>query len=199
MPCTVEKEIILDNVYKKISILSDHYDMMILGSSNGKSVKIQPSGGLDVIKSIRETLTPTLIVPDKCEYKKVKRLLYAYDYHHEPDPPMLQLRWLANWFGAEVKFISILPGEIPVNEEDKLHLLEDKIGHQWNSGKKLSFETIIYRNVARCLEHYLSLWEMNDLLVLSVNHRSMTEKIWYKSVVKQLLKYGTHPYIILHK
>jgi hypothetical protein len=197
--CDSRREVILNQPYKQLGILSDQFDMLLLGSQKNKSNWTQTYAGLDLLRVIRETLAPIMIVPEKYTYTKVKRLLYAYDYQNEPEPPLQQIKWLANWFKAEVTFISILPGELPVREEDKLNITQDKINAQWASEKQLRFETIVHDNVARCLEHYLSLWERNDLLVLSVNHSSMLEKLWHKSVVRQLLKYGTHPYVILHK
>jgi hypothetical protein len=199
IPCTTEDVIIQNSNYKELSLLADHYDMVVVGLPQSKLGREQRWIGLDLIRTIQETLAPLLIVPEQYQYKKVKRLLYAFDYHHESEPPMMQLGWLANWFDAEVKLISILPEEIPAKEEDKFYNMVDNINHKWNPGKAISFETIVYHDVSRCLEHFLSLWEMNDLLVLSVNHQSLMQKIWRRSVVKQLLKFGTHPYLILHR
>lgn len=195
--CETRKEII--NNYRQLSMLSDQFDLMVLGLTKGKRGSILDYSGFDLLKVIRETLAPIVIVPENYEYRKIKRLLYAYDYHNDTNPPMQQIKWLSDWFGAEIVFISILPGDLPRKEEDKLNITADRINAQWAANKKIKFESIVYHDVSRCLEHYLSLWEENDLLVLSINHTTMLEKIWHKSVIRQLLKCGEHPYTVLHR
>lgn len=197
VPCETRKDIITSS--KQLSILADEFDLLMLGLTKIKRGTIMDYAGFELLKIIRDTLAPILIIPDNYKFSKVKRLLYAYDYHSDASPALQQIKWLADWFNAEVTFISILPGELPLREEDRLNLTQDKISARWSTEKNLRFETIVYHNVSRCLEHYLSLWEKNDLLVLSVNHTSMLEKLWHKSVVRQLLKYGAHPYVILHR
>lgn len=196
--CGVEEGIINDNVYKKLSTVADRYDMMILGMQFGVDGP-KHSTGIDLIKMIQETLVPLLIVPEKFEYKKINRFLYAYDCTHEPEPPLLVLQWLADWFNAEIRFVSIIQNEISTAEEQKIDLTQNKIMNQWKSNKKLSFESIQFEDVPQCLEHYLNLWSPNDLLILSVNHQNMLKKLWHKSVVKSLLNNASHPYLIVHK
>ncbi|HCW09302.1 MAG TPA: hypothetical protein DGG95_18255 [Cytophagales bacterium] len=199
IPCGIEEEVVNDNVYKKLSKIADRYDLMIFGMQFGSEGLPRHSAGIDLIKIIQETLAPLLIVPEKFEYKKINRLLYAYDYQHEPEPPLLVLQWLADWFNVELRFISIYQDDISTEEERHIDLIENKIANQWKSKQKLSFESIQFENVPMCLEHYLNLWSPNDLLILSVNHQNMLQKLWHKSVVKCLLASATHPYLIIHK
>jgi hypothetical protein len=196
--CSIEEESIMGNAYKKLGIIADGYDLMAMSitvTDKGKA----SAKGLDLTKILHATLVPLLLIPDQFKYKKIKRLLYAYDYKHEPEPPLIQLHWLADWFEAEIRFISVLPSDISTKEQDKLSSLHQTIGGSWKGNNKISFETIIYPDVPRCLEQYLSLREMNDLLVLSINHQNMLERFWHKSVVKGLLQYSKHPYLIIHK
>jgi hypothetical protein len=198
IPCSIENESVSEKNYKKLGTIADQYDLMamvITATRENKSM----NKAVSLTKIIQETLVPLLLIPDQFKYKKIKRLLYAYDYKHEPEPPLVQLHWLADWFEAEVRFISVLPSDITTMEQDKLTSIHKSIGNSWKGNHKISFETIIYPDVPKCLEQYLSLREMNDLLVLSVNHRNMLERVWHKSVVKGLLEYSKHPYLIIHK
>lgn len=197
--CGVEEEIISGNVSKRLGVVADHYDLTVLGSpqSNGKN-DFQNFAGLDLIKVIQASLAPLLIVPENFKYEKIKRLTYAYDYTHESQPPIGQLLWLATWFGAEVRFVSIL-SDSSRNEEKKFESMHGKIVSQWKPEVKISFESVAYKDVAECLDHYIGLWSENNLLMLSVNHQSILEKLWHKSVVKELLRFAKRPYLILHK
>jgi hypothetical protein len=196
--CGIEEESISGNSYKKLGLIADNYDLMAM-SISGKGIGNVKEGGLNVTKIMQETLVPILLIPDEFKYTKIKHLLYAYDYKHEPDPPLSQLHWLADWFEAEVKFVSVLPSDISIKEQDKLEVLNKSIGKSWRGKNKISFETIVYPDVPRCLDQYLSLRGEHDLLVLSINHQNMLQRLWHKSVVKGLLRYSKHPYLIIHK
>ncbi len=199
IPCAMEEEVIVNKVVKRLSTAADHFDIIMLGVQPGKNGSPVATTGLNLISMIQETLVPIFVVPDKFGYQKVNRLLYAFDYRHEPDPPLMTLHWLAEWFDAEVKFISILQSNTSMNEKDRIHEVQHNIDRQWQSGKKLLFETIVHDDVPRCLEQYVSIHGKNDLLVLSVNHQNIVERIWHKSVVKRMIKSIAHPYLIIHK
>jgi hypothetical protein len=197
VPCGVEEEAITGNRHKKLGAIADRYDLMTLAVLQSESQALSAQG-LDLIKVLQETFAPILLVPDHFQYQKIKRLLYAYDYKHEPKPPLAELHWLADWFGAEVRFISVMQSDTSIHEEDRLNSLHNMIMNSWKGKNEISFETIIHPDVPRCLEHYLSLWKMNDLLVLSINHHNMLERLWHKSVVKGLLNRTLNPYLIIH-
>lgn len=198
VPCA-EEEPIRGNIYKNLSEVADRYDLMVLAMQFGKNGAPQHSSGIDLVKMIQETLVPFLIVPDNYHYRKINRILYAYDYKHEPDPPLMALHWLADWFDVNIKFISIIQSDISIQEENQISLIQGKIAHNWHHSRKLDFESIVYDDVPQCLRNYLNRWSENDLLVLSVNHQNLLKRIWHKSVVKSLLTGATHPYMIIHK
>ncbi len=195
--CGVAEEILTQTNVKKLSTIADNYDLTILGAPQDKK-EFQNFAGFDLIKVIQNYQAPLFLVPENFEYGKLKRLTYAYDYSQVPQPPLAQLYNLAKWFGADVRFVSILPNSSR-SEELKFDSIQSKIANEWKADVKISFESIAYKNIAECLEHYISLWRENNLLVLSVNHQSILERILHKSVIKELLRCSSRPYVILHK
>jgi len=194
IPCGIVHETLAGNFYKKLGEVADRYDIMATALSIDEK-----KANLDLQKLINETLVPILAIPDHFQYQKIKRLLYAYDYKHEPEPPMIQLHWLAEWFDAEVLFITLFPGDTSAREQDKLTMIQQAIRNSWKGRTSINFETIMYPNVPKGLEHYLALSQANDLLVLSINHQNILERVWHKSVVRGVLHYSKHPYLIIHQ
>jgi hypothetical protein len=199
VPCSVCEEDISENVYKKLSMVADRYDLVVMDMKPAVQNASPNEGGLDQIKVIHETLVPVLFIPGKTEYKKINRLLYAHDPKHEQQLPLVTLHWLADWFEAETKIISILPSNISLTEKNRLISENKTVMGQWNSSRKLTTEVMVDDDVPGCLEHYRTRWNENDLLVLSVNHHTIFERIWHKSIVQRLLKNATHPYMIIHR
>lgn len=199
VPCEVLTTTISTREYTKLANLADHYDLTVIGVKKERDVIKESVYGMDLFQLIRASIVPLLIIPEDYPYIGVKRLLYAFDYSHEPVPPILQLRWLASLYNAEVRFISILPHTPDIREESKMYSIHNDILVLWQSPVKLSFETIVYKDVPKCLEHYWELWQQGDLIVLSVNHENALKSLWHKSVVKSLLSCAKHPFLILHK
>lgn len=195
--CSIVDESVAGNLYKKLGNIADNYDIMAVPiSSPSYDAKTKH---IDLHKVIQDTLAPILVIPDRFPYQKIARLLYAYDYKHETEPPIMQLNWVADWFDAEMVFITLMPGDTSVKEESKWTSVQFAIKNSWKGHKEISFETIVYPNLPNGLEHYLGLSNANDLLVLSINHQNILERVWYKRVVKGVLQYSKHPYLIIHE
>ncbi|MCU0368275.1 MAG: hypothetical protein MUF39_05545 [Cyclobacteriaceae bacterium] len=201
IPCAADELISSGNVYKKLSLLADKYDILLIGMKPGIEGQTNNLTDIDYSKLIHEALVPIFLIPDKIEYKRIHQLVYAYDHKQEPNPPLLTLYWLADWFNAEVKFLSVLPTNISLKERTRLNLSHQFVEHEWNSTRKVSFETIINDDVTSALEGYLQLNEgdQNEVMVLSVNHSTVSERHWQKGVLKRLLKNALNPYIIIHR
>lgn len=199
IPCGKEDDVIINNIYKRLGLVADNYDLTVVGMKWGKDRVRRNGAELNLVKMIQESLAPLVIIPERTTYKKINRILYAYDYRHEPEPPLLQLNWLSAWLGAKVKFVSIIQTNTSVSEHEKINSMHREIAGQWRSKTMIEFETIVSDDAPRALEHYLDMRRGNDLLVLSVNHRNILERAWHKSVVKHLLKTAQYPFLILHK
>lgn len=199
VPCGIIQETLTgSSASKKLGAFADNYDIMAVSMPSSVDAN-ENDKGLELQKIINDTLAPILVVPDRFPYRKIKRMLYAYDYKHEPDVPLMPLHWLSDWFDAEVLFITLFPGETSIKEQEKLLIMQDRIKNSWKGNRPISFRTVMYPNVPKGLEHYLELSEENDLLVLSVNHQNIFERVWHKSVIKGVIHISRHPYLIIHR
>lgn len=198
VPCGIVHDSLAGNFYKKLGEVADHYDLLAMSVTSAVDGKNKISEA-DFQKIINETLVPILVIPDRFPYRKIKRLVYAYDYKHEPEPPLMQLHWLSDWFESEVLFITLFPGDTSVMEQNKLNSIQNAIRNSWKGKNSIQFETIMYPNIPAGLERYLQRSDVNDLLVLSINRQNILERVWHRSIVKGILHYASHPYLIIHK
>lgn len=177
---------------------TQEYDLAVVGLPPVGSNKAKLYNSI-LIKLIQNTRLPLLLIPENAEYRKIERLLYAFDYRHANEVPLKHLAKMSASFHAPVRFLSILPSDISSREEQEINSIHNRIVNQWSEPAGISFETIPYDNVPLCLAHYLTIWKANDLLVLTVNQENWWSKIGHKSVVKELLNSVDHPYLILRK
>jgi hypothetical protein len=197
IPCGIVDEPITGNLSKKLGNVADHYDIMTI------MIHVSPSNekpsDINLKKMIQDALAPMMVIPDRFTYQPIKRLLYAYDHKHEEEPPLMELKWLSEWFDTELVFVTLLPGDTSIKEENKLDSIRMAIKNSWHGSNPISFETIVYPNLPRGFENFLGLSNLNDLLVLSINHQNIMERIWQKRVVKGVFQYSQHPYLIIHE
>jgi hypothetical protein len=194
IPCGIDEQEVTGSIYKRLSSVADQYDLMMMTMKPGT-----PKKTFDLNKLLQETLIPVYVVPERFGYNKINRVLYLYEHKFEPEPPIMTINWLAEWFDASVKFISFQQSNSSYKEKDKLTHQQQYIEHLWQSTRELDFETIVHDDVPRFLEHYVDYWSKNDLLVISINHQKFFEKLWHKGIVKRLLKYASNPFMVIHK
>jgi nucleotide-binding universal stress UspA family protein len=199
IPCTVDQETLVGNIYKRLSLLADNYDMLMIGMKQQSEFTSDNSLSLDLLKLIHETLVPIYFVPEKIEFMPVTGITYAFDPKQEPNPPLLTLYWLADWFNVSVKFLSILPSNISLKERIRLTSAHHFVENEWNSTRAVNFETIVHDDVTTSLENHVWSGNQHDLLVLSINHTRITERNWQKSVLRRLLKNAKNPYLVIHR
>ena len=191
----VEENINLGDTYKKLGAIADRHDVMIVPLASDYHAH---SGQFDLTKAINETNVPLLLIPDEFKYKKIKCLIYAYDFKHEPDPPLSKLSQVASWFGAEVRFISIFSKDALTKERDKVHELHIQLLNAWKGGNKISFDTIVYPHVPKFEEHYLGQPEQGDLQVLSVSSQSFLDRLLRRGLMEGI-QHSKSPYLVIHK
>lgn len=151
------------------------------------------------LKIMKHSHVPVLLVPDYYQYHKFNRILYAFDYVHEEHPPVEKLGLLAEWLNTDVRVLSVVQKKYSPEEEEKIDLKHGEILTNWKSNQEISFDYIYYTDVTRCLEHYLELWKADDIIIFSLAHPSLTERLFHKSVIRQMTLSSNHPIMILQK
>lgn len=191
----IEPEDIEVDLYKKLGSMASRYEMMLVPLSLASN---QLPKTLELTKIINESQVPLFLIPEDYKYRKIKCLIYAYDYKHEPEPPINKLNWLASWFGAEVRFISVFTKDSLTKERDKVNELHIQLLKSWKGGNKVSFDTIVYPQIPKFEEHYLGLPESGDLQVLSVSHQNFLDRLLHRGLMEGI-QHSKYPYLIIHK
>jgi hypothetical protein len=150
-------------------------------------------------KMVRETNVPVLLVPGNFRYRKLQRILYTFDYAHEENPPLGQLERLSAWLHADVRVLAVSKADFSGAEEAEIDNRNSELLAKWNGSRTISFDSIYYHDVAQCLEHYLELWRADDIIIFSIGHPSLVERIFHKSVIQQMTLCCEYPMMIIHK
>ena len=193
----VETRSIFGSVTRSINHLSKEmvFDYLIIGIK-GLSVLeklIMGSNTLDVIKSIK---IPLLVIPTDCEYKGLHRIAFAADYEKLNDSHVLDpMVNVAKLTGAEVKIVNVSEkGE----GADVPHALEGFVLHGMLEGVKHQYFTEVNDKVTDGLEAFIK--EHNiDVMALVAHKYNFFDRLFHRSMTKQVSKLTEIPLLIMHE
>jgi len=191
----IENENMSGDPYKKFGSIANRHNMVVVPTAPQSTTV---TNDLDLARVVNETHVPIFLLPESYNYKKIKCLIYAYDYKNDPEPPLAKLSQLASWFSAEVRFISVFAKDTLTKERDKVHEMHVQLLKAWKGGNKISFDTIVYPQIPNFAEQYLGQPEQGDLQVLSVSNQSFLDKLLRRGLIEEL-KHSKNPYVIIHK
>jgi hypothetical protein len=192
--------------YKELKVLDDEEialigkDVRLVVAGVESAVEITPFDSFNSldIRLIRNLTVPVLMIPMSFQYHRPSRVLYAYDYAIEQYPPLAQLQQLTQWLKADIRFLSVIQGGFSPEEEDKIDKKNSRILSKWKGNKDISFDYVYHSNVAECLDHYMGLWKMDDMIVFSINNMSLAKRLFHRSVIRDMRVCSDYPMLILH-
>ena len=193
----VESKSIYGSVTQGIKTLSEEtaFDYLIIGTKGISVLEnlIVGSNTMDVIKSIK---IPTLVIPTKFEHHKIHNIAFAADYEKLKDShilePMIEVAKLA---GAEVKIVNVSEKEEAV---DVPHALEGFHLHGILKGVQHQYFTEVNEKVTDGLEVFIKENRI-DLMALIAHEYTFFDRIFHRSITKQVSRLTEIPLLIIHE
>ena len=171
------------------------FDYLVIGTKgmSGLEQFIMGSNTLDVIKSIK---IPSLVIPTNFEYKGLHRMSFAADYEtlndsHVIDPMINILKQT----GAELKIVNVSGNE---DGADAPHAMEGFVLHCMLEGVKHQYFTEVNDNVTDGIQVFIR--EKNiEMLSLVAHKYTFFDRLFHRSVTKQVSKLAEIPLLIMHE
>jgi nucleotide-binding universal stress UspA family protein len=194
IPCDYHIEQTTDTFEETVATLSEDYDLIVMGT-NGADTFYQYVYGSNSFHVIENSKCPVLIVPEGCTYRTISRMIYAYDPEKNPAFSVEQLKKIAIPLNAEVRLLHIT-NEKPTSEtKRKMEILQDVIKDTESKQISWSFDFEYSDEVSWALDRYLKI-PNGDILALSFYQRSLVEKLFKESVVKQISMVANYPVFV---
>ena len=195
IPCGFDSEQSNFSLSKLIGEKAFGYDLIVMGTEGTQSIG-QLLFGTNTYKVIRETNIPVLLVPGQCRFREVKKIVFAFDYWRAHQIPLTNLMAFAGLFKSKVVILQAL--EESKSEKVEAELKDDqKLIRQFygNEGTEIQFDTIHVTDLAPGINRYMTS-NLGDMLVLSAVAHPLLEKIFHKSVIKDIAGMASYPVYI---
>tara|TARA_R110000868_G_scaffold332840_2_gene593794 strand:+ start:396 stop:1247 length:852 start_codon:yes stop_codon:yes gene_type:complete len=183
------------NTAKVISNCCSQYDInLVVMGTKGKTNNRDFIIGSITEKLIKKTQIPVLAIPELAEMRPFKKVVFATDLLYNSSQELKRVIDFAKLNNSSLTFLHIQTNA--KNENNELNNLKEIIAQ--NKEHDLTFKTIGSDTIVHGIESQLK-ESQTDLLILSNHTKSLFEKLFHRSISKQILLHSKVPLLILSK
>lgn len=194
--CYAEVQSSFSKLSSVISARGNDFDLIVMGS-DGPDDLYQFFGGSNTYNAVTKTRVPVMVIPAGHVYSEIKRVVYAFDYLRERSLPLARMAPWIKALGCQLTILQVMEEAYSKEAEDDLKELQFIIRNLYGDDLNLSYDTIRSSEVAQSLNSYI-LRNQPDALALCSVHRKLIDRIFHKSVIKNVSAICSYPVFVFH-
>ncbi|AMS27226.1 hypothetical protein AEM51_09570 [Bacteroidetes bacterium UKL13-3] len=173
---------------------SNNIDLIVMGTTGASGLQ-EILVGSNSASVIGKSEIPVLVIPPAYSYTEPKHILYSSDYNEPEFPAVSRLMFFAELFDSKVTVLHIS------TEFDKYFDSENNFFAR--NKKHIKHENITVVNkanteVTEAIEKFIAEHQV-DMLVMAKHSRSFFDRLFHRSLSKQMAYHTKIPLLVLHK
>jgi len=194
--CRAEIQSSFSRLSNVIASRGNDFDLIVMGS-DGPDDLYQFFGGSNTYNAITKTQLPVLVIPVGYVYSEIKRMVYAFDYLRERSLPFGRMIPWIKALGCQLTVLQVMEEAYSKEAEDDLKELQVVIRNLYGGDLNFPYDTIRSSDVAQSINSYI-LRKQPDVLALCSVHRNFLERIFHKSVIRNISAICSYPVFVFH-
>lgn len=187
----VREGLVIDQLVNMVE--EEKGDLLVMGT-HGKSGWREVLMGTHAAAMIGRLDIPLLLVPPKTDYRELKHVVYAIDYHDAPDKELLQLRnWMAS-FDAQLTLLHV-EGEDGEVAEDQLFALRNTVA-AFDEVDSIDYAFIEGNDPMLAINDWAETAHA-DLIIVKHRNQNFFQQLVYKSLSRELSQYTSLPLLVI--
>lgn len=172
-------------------------DAIVMGTRHGDKIQRILLGS--VLGTILEKANvPVIVVPESAKFKGIKNILFASEFNDSEDVDSIN-RVLDFTSKLDATLYSLHIQETEPDENDTVRIQNIKALYESKLGSgKVHFENIAYDNILEGLNKFSKVNDI-DLTVMVTHKRNFFEKLFDRSLTKQMAHKTDVPLAVFHK
>ncbi|MDX2359687.1 MAG: universal stress protein [Crocinitomicaceae bacterium] len=180
-----------------INKMSDaaHFDYAVIGTKGASAVEnfFIGSNTLNVVKTVKMAL---LVIPENSKYTGLNKIALAADFQPTDESELMKpLTYLAKAKDSELLIVNVRSGEGGANYDEAMEGFEL---HNVLEGVQHSFYSKEHDDVVAGIEEFVK-EEKADVLAMIARKHTFFERLFNKSITKQISMLADIPLLILHE
>lgn len=173
---------------------SQAIDLIIMGTTGASGLQ-ELLVGSNAATTVARSEIPVFVIPPTANYNEIKHILYASDYTEPEFPALSKLMYFAELSQASIAVLHV--------KTDYDHYFNSSQNFFVKNKKQINKENIqvIQSDKAEIQEAINDYIDKNptDLLVLAKHNRSFFDKLFHRSLSKQMAYHTKIPLLVLNK
>lgn len=174
-------------------VINDSIDLIVMGTKGATGLK-KVLIGSNTAAVVDNSSVPVLIIPPNTEFRTIKKIVYATDMASITEE-VKPIAMFASIFNAAIKVLHVLPGNSSKKIDGKT-LAADLI--KITNYKKISFHVSRNNSIADEVDTFV-VDQKADMLVMFTHKLDFYEKLFGKSVTRQLAFHACVPLLTFNK
>lgn len=175
---------------------AEAHDLVVMGSDGADNL-YQFFAGSNTYNAIRNAKTPVLLIPPGYLYSEIKKVVYAFDYLRNRDLPLSGLVPFIQALNCELTVLQVMETAYSGEAEAELEELQFIFKTKYTGNIQIQFDTIRSDETAQSINSYI-LRNEPDMLVLCSIHRNLLQRVFQKSVIKDITSISNYPIFVFH-
>lgn len=195
--CNARVTTSITGISKMIEREATGYALIVMGT-HGADSAYDFLFGTHAYHVAKHAAMPVIVVPTGCAFANIGKAVFAYDYWRNNTLPHEQIGSVLTSLESQLVVLEVL--EKSYSERAEFEMKEDQelIREAFGNQLSISFDSIHTDHIADALDHYMK-EKKADLLVLCTQHQSFIDRLFHKSVIKQMSRIATYPLMVIHR
>jgi nucleotide-binding universal stress UspA family protein len=195
--CYAEVEPTFRRLSSIIQEKSGQYDLIVMGT-DGPDDLFQLMGGSNTYNAILRTQIPMLIIPAGFVYSEIRSMVLAFDYLRERSLPLTLLSRFVKALKCKLTVLQVQEAAFSQVAEEDLQGLQVVFRNIYDDDLTFSYDAVHSDQVAQSINSYMLQNQVDVLAVCSV-HRNLIERLFHKSVIRELSAISRYPIYVFHQ
>jgi nucleotide-binding universal stress UspA family protein len=174
---------------------NNEIDLIILGTTGASGIQ-EILIGSNAASVVAKAEIPVLVIPPTSTFTDIKKIVYASDFNEPEFPSVSRLAFFANLYDAEVSVLHIKSFADNLFDAEHNFFSRNKENVEVNKWKivKLPEGESIIDSINNFVET-----EQPNLIVLAKHNRSFFDRLFHRSLSKQMAYHTKTPLLVLNK
>lgn len=176
-------------------VANNEIDLIILGTT-GTSGLEEILIGSNAASVVAKSIVPVLVIPPGAQFNEIKQIVYSSDFNEPEFPSLSRLAYFADLYEAEISILHVESENDKYFDIENNFFVKNKDQIALNNWKVISVEE--KDGVMESINLFIN-EKQADLLVMAKHNRNFFDRIFHRSLSKQMAYHTKIPLLVLNK
>lgn len=170
-------------------------DLIILGTTGASGIQ-EILIGSNAASVVAKSEIPVLIIPPMAKFEEILHLVYATDFNEPEFPAVSRLAYFSGLYNAEISILHVKSEYDDYFDKEHNFFVKNKDQIALNNWKIVNVTE--KENIIESINSYVEANHTN-LLVMAKHNRNFFDKLFHRSLSKQMAFHTKIPLLVLNK